>query len=134
MPILPENRARYPKDWRAIRERILLRSGGMCEAECVDGERCAAPNGARIVRLIGNPEDWRYPDYAASRVWETGSLYSKSIRVVLTIAHLDHTPENNDPENLRAYCQLHHNRHDAKHRAETRRRRKAASEARNAHP
>lgn len=42
-------------------------------------------------------------------------------RVVLTIAHLDHTPEHNNPDNLRALCQRCHNRYDAKHRAETRR-------------
>ena len=42
------------------------------------------------------------------------------VKVVLTIAHLDHTPENCAPENLRALCQACHNRYDAKHRAETR--------------
>ena len=42
-------------------------------------------------------------------------------RVVLTIAHLDHTPENCAPDNLRALCQKCHNKYDAKHRAETRR-------------
>jgi len=40
----------------------------------------------------------------------TGSL------VVLTIAHLDHTPENCDPDNLRAWCQKCHNSYDAKNR------------------
>lgn len=42
--------------------------------------------------------------------------------VVLTVAHLDHTPENCDPDNLRAMCQGCHNRYDAPHRAESRRR------------
>ncbi|NPV54540.1 MAG: HNH endonuclease [Firmicutes bacterium] len=37
--------------------------------------------------------------------------------VVLTVAHLDHDPTNNDPENLRALCQLCHNRHDMPIRA-----------------
>jgi 5-methylcytosine-specific restriction endonuclease McrA len=32
---------------------------------------------------------------------------------VLTVAHLDHQPENNSPENLRAMCQRCHNRMDA---------------------
>ena len=45
----------------------------------------------------------------------------KTVKVVLTIAHLDHTPEHCEPENLRALCQACHNRYDAKHRAETRR-------------
>lgn len=42
------------------------------------------------------------------------------IMIVLTVAHLDHTPENCSPDNLRALCQRCHNRYDAKHRAETR--------------
>ena len=40
----------------------------------------------------------------------TGSL------VVLTIAHLDHTPEHNDESNLVAPCQRCHNGYDAPHR------------------
>jgi hypothetical protein len=44
--------------------------------------------------------------------------------VVLTCAHIvDHRPENCELTNLAALCQRCHNTHDAKHRAETRRRR-----------
>ena len=48
----------------------------------------------------------------------------KCVEVVLTIAHLDHNPTHNEDSNLRAYCQQCHNRHDAQHRAETRRAKK----------
>jgi 5-methylcytosine-specific restriction endonuclease McrA len=41
-------------------------------------------------------------------------------KVVLTVAHLDHTPENCDFDNLRALCQRCHNRYDAKHRQKNR--------------
>jgi hypothetical protein len=41
-------------------------------------------------------------------------------RVVLTVAHMDHTPENVSLENLKALCQLCHNRYDRNHRALTR--------------
>jgi hypothetical protein len=34
-------------------------------------------------------------------------------KVVLTVAHLDHDPTNNDATNLRALCQRCHNRYDA---------------------
>jgi hypothetical protein len=37
--------------------------------------------------------------------------------VVLTIAHLDHIPENCDFDNLRAWCQRCHNTYDAAQRA-----------------
>ena len=43
-------------------------------------------------------------------------------KVVLTTAHLDHTPENCDPVNLRALCQRCHLRYDAKHHAANARR------------
>ena len=42
-------------------------------------------------------------------------------KVVLTIMHLDHTPENCADENLRAACQKCHNGYDAEHRQKTRR-------------
>lgn len=47
-------------------------------------------------------------------------LTGKFAYVVLTITHLDHTPEHCDPDNLRALCQRCHNRYDAEHRKETR--------------
>ena len=51
----------------------------------------------------------------------------KDIKVVLTVAHLDHTPENNDRDNLRALCQACHLAYDAPHKAAERRRRKEES-------
>ena len=52
--------------------------------------------------------------------------------VVLTIGHLDHTPENCADDNLRAWCQRCHLTYDAKHHAQssyvTRRKNKAIGE------
>src|SRR4030067_2907776 len=39
-------------------------------------------------------------------------------RVVLTIAHVNHNPRNNEDNNLRSWCPRCHLRHDAKHHAE----------------
>ena len=91
MPIKPENKKRYPANCKQIRESILERAHNRCEF-------CGKQNHTYF---------WNE---------KTG----KMVKVVLTIAHLDHTPENCDPENLRALCQACHNRYDAKHRAETR--------------
>jgi hypothetical protein len=95
MPIRPENRKRYPKNWLSeIRPAILARAGYRCE---------------------GSP---RYPDCRAAHGQPrpvTGS------RVVLTVAHLDHTPEHCDPANLRALCQRCHLTYDVAHHAQTRR-------------
>lgn len=51
---------------------------------------------------------------------ENYTIKENGAKVVLTIAHLDHIPENCNPDNLRALCQSCHNKYDAKHRAETR--------------
>jgi hypothetical protein len=104
MPIRPEERGRYPADWKTISGEIRFgRAQGRCECrgECrsprhTGPDRCQAQHGA------GHPV--------------TGS------RVVLTTAHLDHTPENCDPANLRAMCQLCHLSYDREHHARTRQR------------
>ncbi len=86
MPIRPENRGRYPKDWPAISLRIRERAGNRCEGS-PKWPDCRVANGE--------------PHPA------TGSI------VVLTVAHLDHTPEHCEDENLRAWCQRCHNAYDA---------------------
>jgi len=49
-------------------------------------------------------------------------------KIVLTIAHLDHRPENCDRGNLKALCQKCHNSYDAKTRANNRRKKKVSDE------
>lgn len=104
-PIRPENRSRYPEDWPAIRRRILERAGNRCE--------CTGECGV---------------DHRSGRCPERNAYAAEAFRgrVVLTIAHRDHTPENCAEENLAAWCQRCHLRYDRDHhaatRAETRRR------------
>lgn len=102
MPIKPENRARYPAHWKDIRWAILQRAGHRCE---------------------GSPA---HPDCRAANYEPHPATLSL---VVLTIAHLDHTPENCAPENLAAWCQRCHLKYDAEHHRltawKTRRARKA---------
>ena len=83
MPIRPENKKRYPKNWKQISERIRFdRAGNRCE-------KCGAEN------------------YKPHPI--TGS------KVILTVAHLDHTPENCADDNLMAMCQRCHLRYDQHH-------------------
>lgn len=97
MPIRPENKTRYPKGWARISFRIrFVRAAGRCECTGQCGthgpERCGAVHGKA------------HP-------------VTKS-RVVLSTAHLDHTPENCDDKNLLATCQRCHLAYDApKHAA-----------------
>lgn len=122
MPIKPENRARYPKDWPAIRASILDRAGHCCE-------KCKAPNRVRIARGAGADAGTYMLDTAEVFSEETGELLGmcrmsdyevgRMVDVVLTIAHLDHTPENCSDDNLRAWCQKCHLAYDAAHHAQT---------------
>jgi 5-methylcytosine-specific restriction endonuclease McrA len=44
------------------------------------------------------------------------------VKIVLTVAHLNHDITDNRPENLRALCQRCHLTHDKEQHAQTRRR------------
>ena len=120
-PIRPSERARYPKNWRDIRAAIMERAKGRCEWIRADGSVCGAPNGAIVQRYVENLETYEIMamsplDHHVARERSLDKWHTP-IRVVLTIAHLDHTPENCAPGNLAALCQLHHLRHDTKHHA-----------------
>ena len=96
MPIRASERARYPHNWRQISHRIrFVRAAGCCE--CVG--QCGSHQPGRCAAVHGHPHP------------VTGS------RVVLTTAHLDHTPENCDETNLAAMCQRCHLAYDAKQHA-----------------
>ena len=133
MPISAENRQRYPKDWQAIRAAILERAERRCEF-------CGVPDGALIVRDHG-------PAGATFTLVNTGAVHDattgehlgyagkhkytgrKLTRVILTTAHLDHTPEHNDPANLRALCCRCHLLHDAEHHRQNAYRHRRANKA-----
>ncbi len=93
MPIKPENAARYPADWQQISKRIRERARNLCEGSPGFYEDCRAEN--------GKPHP------------VTGS------KVVLTVAHLNHEPEDCNDTNLMAMCQRCHLTYDAKHHAES---------------
>lgn len=126
---MPMDRSRYPADWEALSKRIRERDGNACacKGECDDEHpagRCGAPNGADIVRLDAKPARWAL----AERMRQSDDRWGAVVRVVLTVAHLDHDPANNDPANLKALCQRCHLRLDrhqhAKNAAATRRRKR----------
>lgn len=100
MPIRPEEKDRYPPDWPVISKRIREeRAGNRCE---------------------GSPA---YPDCRAANGEPHPVTGSK---VVLTVAHLDHTPEHCEDENLKAWCQFCHLTYDRPHHIAGRRQRARA--------
>lgn len=115
MPIRPENLGRYPPNWPQISAAIRFgRADGRCECTGQCGHRYRhrdrSPSG-RCTALHGQPSPI------------TGT------KVVLTVAHLDHTPENCDPDNLLAMCNGCHLRYDVEHHAQTQARIAAAERA-----
>lgn len=127
MPIKPENKDLYPPDWPMISRRIRVgRAKNLCEV-------CGVRNYSVGYRLKGqfvclSAPPYYHPegisDYLAAR--ELQDHYNnwcdqdpKAIVIVLTVAHLDHNPENCHPGNLLCMCQHDHNIYDRAHRNET---------------
>lgn len=113
MPIRPENRDRYPANWPQIRAAMLDRA----TEDPIVGPRCEC-----LGECGRGTHEGRCPNLQGAFAYQSSTIPSRRSRVVLTIAHLDHTPEHNDPANLRAMCQGCHLHYDAEHHAETRRR------------
>lgn len=131
MPIRPENKTRYPKDWPAISKKVREEAGNRCET-------CKAPNGEVVIRGAGQwdgtymVETGEVFDHGTGEFkgYARGSeYYGRAVKIVLTVAHLDHQPENCAPENLKALCQRCHLRLDAKSKAERRRARERSDMA-----
>lgn len=120
MPIRPENKDRYPSNWKEIRANILNRAGNKCEG-------CGLKNHSYIWRDIKCRDIFCEEDCAPEILKDFKETFTehKRVKIVLTIAHLDHTPENNEPENLKAFCQACHNRYDARFRAANRKKNRA---------
>jgi hypothetical protein len=132
---VPMRRELYPRDWPAISRAIRERAGQTreCVGECGDAHddgRCGAPNGRTIRRVPQQPARWYTHDGCSLCL--NGDPECRPVMVVLTVAHMDHTPANCAPENLRALCQRCHLRYDREHHARnaahTRRSRKAAGD------
>lgn len=140
MPIKPENRARYPKDWATISLAVKERAQYRCEHHD-DAGRCKARQYAvghweRRRNIVTRSERWlwveacgnaehdcaggglRWPSgdrwtFAEARQFAAESFEAnpdapKPLVIVLTVAHLNHQPEDCRPENLAALCQRHH--------------------------
>lgn len=99
MPIRPENRERYPKDWKTvIVPRIRARSGNRCECtgQCGWKHQPIGEFKGRCPAINGDIIDPISPS-----------------KIVLTVMHLNHKPEDCSDENLLHACQGCHNRYDA---------------------
>lgn len=121
MPIKAENKARYPRNWQQISADIRERAGNRCEFCGVPnyeiGGRSAAGVWHKAKPLGYNGFKLEWPK-EGTHAWCAGHDIGplRIVRIVLTVAHLDHQPENCDPGNLKALCQRCHNTYDQPHR------------------
>lgn len=145
MPIKPENRALYPKDWPAIsleaRERarwrcqhkgctatqysvgrwILWAGSQQHEWRPVEGNTPPTTAQDREFFMAGEGRDakgdrWTYSQARAFvDRWWGPEEDERPIVIVLTVAHLNHDPTDCRPENLAAMCQRHHLAYDHHH-------------------
>lgn len=141
MPIKPENKSKYPANWKEISKRIRFdRAAGFCEVcgtrnysvGCWDGDRWVGICGNIYYDCAGHglqypsltPLTYKEARHFADELNEVWSIDQddpmKQIVIVLTVAHLDHNPENCADDNLKAMCQRCHNNYDKGHRKETR--------------
>ena len=123
---MPMNKANYAPDWRSISLRIRERDGWTCKW-------CGIEHNAIIRRLEDDVSYTYYGQYTTKDEWDRkwARALPKLVRIVLTVAHIDHDSTNNTDDNLAALCQRCHLRHDAQQHtsnaARTRRARKIAA-------
>ena len=104
---MPINQKNYHPDWKdIIRPYILKRDGYKCKI-------CKVPNRALITR--SEHGGWLIVDDTIQS-WLDASGNAPT-KIILTIAHLNHITLDNSDKNLAALCQLHHLRHDSKHKS-----------------
>lgn len=96
---MPINYRNYHPDWKQISKRIRERDGQKCK-------QCGVANGAIGCRdQDGN--FYTEKDIDRDGVMP-GAVLGKAIKIVLTVAHLDHDNTNNADSNLAALCQRCH--------------------------
>jgi hypothetical protein len=102
---MPIDYKKYPKNWKTeIRPAILERANNCCE-------ECGVHNYATGARDLDGK--WHNTREICSMNSDVGYGYFgtfgvRDIKIVLTIAHLDHDITNNDYSNLKALCQKCH--------------------------
>lgn len=120
---MPIDYSRYPPHWKTETvPAVLERAGNQCE-------NCGLENGAEVhsvpIKIYHNGR------YQIRRVWissesdltrlkplayvNNSDCVIKTVRVVLSVAHLDHDEENHavSSDRLRAWCQSCHLAYDA---------------------
>ena len=113
---MPMDRTKYPKNWNAIATAIKDKAQWTCEGCGKPCRRPGLPWATFVENLLNVGDDW-YLQTGESDA--QGNWKERPQRFTLTVAHLDHNPENCEPMNLKALWAPCHLRYDAKHHAKT---------------
>lgn len=114
---MPMNLADYPSNWKNMVLAVKARAGEIVgkryidrEAKCED---CGLENHKYYHRLEGNIIKVCHSNWGET--CPVCCVNHKPVLIVLTVAHLDHDPENDDVciTRLRAWCQKCHLAYDA---------------------
>jgi hypothetical protein len=124
---MPIDYNKYPPNWLSeIRPRIMKRANNACE-------ECGAPHGSFVYRTAPNSDtkkDWVFLAYSTPDLKSISEAFIitpsllppdvqpvKVVKIVLTIAHLDHDHENCNvsDDRLKALCQRCHLKLDLPH-------------------
>ena len=123
---------KYHPEWKTrIRPDILMRANNCCEVCKVDNYNYVfrgyiRNNEGRKIEVFQDSESkiynatngrFLYKDYFADIIPLSGNVNQKAVKIVLTIAHLDHDINNNSYDNLKALCQKCHLNYDKAHHA-----------------
>jgi hypothetical protein len=105
---MPMDRSLYPDNWDELALAIKTEANWCC-TEC--GRPCRQPGEAISALYERLPDSWK-----VSLWWETiGDIREpRPGRFKLTVAHLDHVPQNCDRTNLKALCAPCHGTYDLK--------------------
>lgn len=111
---MPMNRKLYPKDWEAIARSLKESANWICQG-C--DRPCRRPGETLFdfeTRIAEHHADtWAADLYEEIDDDEFGSVVvTRDRRFVLTVAHLNHRPEDCRPENLKVLCSVCHCRMD----------------------
>jgi len=118
---MPVDYSKYPPNWKTeIVPAILARAGDRCEF-------CGLKNGSYVwsfkVDLQENSTGKKYTTTLWSLDKRQYNMFKsarglKRVKVILTVAHLDHDPENWEVtvDRLKALCQRCHFQYDREHK------------------
>lgn len=110
---MPMDRRLYPANWDEIARGIKDAAGWKCQ--CCDKPCCPPNKDFWQWAVCLSDSQWadELPDEDESVFMEKWEERSIKARFTLTVAHLNHQPEDCRPENLRALCSVCHLRYDA---------------------